>query len=398
MKGFIVAVFVGLTLFAGEPVPLDDKFARSEKCVSCHSHIVKEWKESWHAMSHYDNDEYFQKTIEYMARKMRTKSIDTLKVECARCHNPRVSVTETSVHDEVAAVMGLSSSSKIHEAIENDNLSEGINCAVCHNIDTIHDDSDSSIRGIGLVEWMKPGKMSGPFSDARSPYHKTEQRDFMSSDPNKLCFVCHANNRSVNGHIFSNTQEEYEQQKEAKLCIDCHMSEQEEGYASTLPANNGKPKKRLIRKHGFQGAHSPELLKGALDLSLRSVDNKLQIRLDNPNPHSVPTGYGGREIIVEVKFFGKKEYEVQTLSLTSQFLNKRKKKSVPHCATEIIENEFIPAKGKKVYRMSVPEGAKKVKVVVSFRLVNDDIVQILDLKEEIWSKKMLVSKKVMNLE
>ena len=397
MRLILSTIFTVLIAFGGEPVALNDMFAKSEKCVACHSHIVTEWKSSWHAKSHYSNDEYFQKTIEYMARKMRTKSIDTLKVECASCHNPRISVTKTSVDDEIAAVMGLNKGSKLHMATTNDNLNEGINCAVCHNIDTIHKNPDPTVRGIHLVEWMKAGKMSGPYDNAHSPYHKTEKRDFMSDDPNKLCFVCHANNRSVAGHVFSNTEEEYSKQKNAKLCVDCHMSEKEEGIASNLPIDNNEPRLRKVRKHGFQGAHSPELIKGALTLSLSLSNKKLQVRLDNPNPHNVPTGYGGREIGIDIQFLGDKSYRLKTLSLTSQFLNKRKKKSVPHCATVVTKNEFVPAMGKKVYALNIPKGAKSVNVKVYFSLVNKEIIKILKLKEDIWSKKMFVAQKWIDL-
>ena len=43
------------------------------------------------------------------------------------------------------------------------------------------------------VTWMKSGTMTGPYNDAKSPYHKVEARDFMDTNPNQLCFVCHAN-------------------------------------------------------------------------------------------------------------------------------------------------------------------------------------------------------------
>lgn len=110
----LLLMLVGVLLYgAGDPVALDEKFAKSEKCMTCHRSIVQDWQNSWHRMSHYGSNEYFQKTLDYMARKMRTKSLDTLKVECATCHNPRISVTKTTVHDEINAVMGLDKNSKV---------------------------------------------------------------------------------------------------------------------------------------------------------------------------------------------------------------------------------------------------------------------------------------------
>ncbi|MDD2567283.1 MAG: hypothetical protein PHS10_04795, partial [Thiovulaceae bacterium] len=79
-------------LFGAKPVEVGERFADSEKCKACHIHIVKDWEESWHAKSHYDKDEYLRATTEYVSRKTR-KSLNGVKVQCATCHNPRISVT-----------------------------------------------------------------------------------------------------------------------------------------------------------------------------------------------------------------------------------------------------------------------------------------------------------------
>lgn len=394
MKKIISLLMLGVYLFAGKPVALEEKFSSSDNCITCHAPIVKEWKKSWHAKSHFDSDEYFKKTVKYMARKMRSKNEDTLQVECASCHNPRISITETSADDEISAVMGLNS--KIKDAVNNAKLSEGINCVVCHNIDKIHDNEDESIRGIHLVTWMPSGIMSGPYSDAKSPYHKTKKRDFMSSNPNKLCFVCHANNRSVKGVVFSNTFEEYKKIENAPLCVECHMGKKKRGLASTL-AVDGKTKERKIRSHGFEGAHSSKMIKGALELKLKRKKSKLIIELHNPNPHNVPTGYGSREILVEVKYIGKTKFKTQSLSLTSSFLDRRNKVTVAHYAKEITKNDYVPARGKKVYTVSIPEDAKKVSVKVWYRLVNEDIANLLKLQEPRWTEKTLITKRTFSL-
>lgn len=394
MKTFVILLLMAVFVYGDKPVALQEKFSKSDNCVTCHAPIVKDWKKSWHSKSHFSSDEYFKKTIKHMARKMRSKNEDTLQVECATCHNPRIAITKTTADDEIAAVMGLST--KVKDAVNSAELSEGINCVVCHNIDKIHSNKDEAVRGIHLVKWMPSGVMSGPFSDAKSPYHKTKKRDFMSANPNKLCFVCHANNRSVKGVVFANTFEEYGKSKDAPLCVDCHMGKLEKGVASTL-AVNGKTKQRKVRKHGFAGAHSPKLIKGALELNLKRSKDKLRITLYNPNPHNVPTGYGSREIIIDVKYIGKEKYKEQSLSLTSSFLDRRNKPTVAHSAKKIVKNEFVPAQGKKVYMINIPKGAKKVSVKVWYRLVNEDIVTLLKLEEERWSERMLITKKIFKL-
>lgn len=392
MKLVSLLVLIVTLTYAGEPVPLDAKYAKSNKCMKCHFHIVREWKNSWHAKSHFENDEYFQKSIKYMARKVREKSIDTLQVQCAKCHNPRISITNTTADDEVAAYLKLKTHKPIENAVHSKDINEGINCAVCHNVDKIHRSSDPSVRGIELLEWLPAGKMSGPFDDAKSSYHQTYQRDFMTTKVNDLCLVCHANQRSFRGFTFSNTEKEYKNQKNPKLCVDCHMSEKKSGIASTQKIDNGKPKQRMVRAHGFKGAHTPDLIKGALNLSLQHVQNKLLIELANPNPHNVPTGYGGREIIIDVNYQNGSTTINKSVSLTSHYISKRKKKTIPECAVSATEDVSIPAMGKKVYKVDVPANVQKAVVTVYYRLVNDEIIGILDLKDAIWSKKMFVAK------
>ena len=137
MKIVIFVIVMFTSIFAGEPVALDQKYSKSQKCIACHKHMVEDWKDSWHAKSHFKNDEYYRKTLQYMGRKMRSKNVETLKVECATCHNPRISITSTNIDDEIASVMGLKS--RVSAAVNNSDLNEGINCAVCHNIDKIHE-------------------------------------------------------------------------------------------------------------------------------------------------------------------------------------------------------------------------------------------------------------------
>lgn len=224
MKIFISIALLLTTLFAAKAVEVGEMFSDSTKCKSCHLSIVKEWEDSWHAKSHYDNDEYLRATTDYVSRKTR-KSLNGVKVQCATCHNPRISVTSTGIDYEIMAVMNLDKNSEVNKALADDKISEGINCVVCHNIDQIHTDRGDDARGINRVSWTPSGIMTGPYDDAKSPYHKVEHRDFMSTNSDKLCFVCHASDKSVDGLVFTNMEDEY--QKGDKSCVDCHMGEKE---------------------------------------------------------------------------------------------------------------------------------------------------------------------------
>lgn len=389
-KHLLIFIFVG-TLFATQTVNVGEKFQNSDKCKSCHLQIVKEWEQSWHSKSHYDNNEYFKATTDYVSRKTR-KSLSGVQIDCATCHNPRISVTSTGIEHEIIAVMGLAKNTDAQKALDSDVISEGINCVVCHNIDKIHSDKDEKARGINRIEWTKSGVMVGPYPDASSPYHKVEYREYMDKDSNKLCFVCHANNRSSADLVFANMEEEYK--KETKLCVDCHMSSKKDGIASTLRLDNNKAKQREVREHTFFGAHDDNMWRDALGLSLEKKANETFITISNPNPHNIPSGFGSREIVVEVVFKNSNDIiKTKIISLTTYYKSKRAKPTIPHLAVESSEDLSIPAKGERVIKVSNENGAESVEVSLYYRLVNDEVRSILELKEPIWSHRSFIASK-----
>ena len=395
MKIIVSILLSTFVLYAAQVVEVGDRFKESAQCKTCHSHLVSDWENSWHAKSHYKNDEYFRASIDYVSRKTR-KSLNGVKIQCATCHNPRISVTSTGIDYEIMAVMGLDEGSEVNKALQSDVIDEGINCVVCHNIDKIHADKDQSFRGVHRIEWTKSGIMTGPYEDAHSPYHKVEHRDFMDEKSDQLCFVCHANDRSVDGFIFTNMQEEYVKAESQKSCVDCHMGEKREGYASTYKIDKGKAKLREIRSHGFVGAHTSELWKEALELSLWEKNGETILSLSNPHPHNIPSGFGSRELFIEAIYKkGSVVLDTKYISLTTHYKDKRGKATIPHLAVESSAAMSIPAKGKKLLKLAHVENADRVEVILSYRLVNDEVRSLLDLKEDIWAKKFFITSKTL---
>ncbi len=389
MKIVLIVFLLLSSLFGAKVVEQDEKYISSQKCKPCHIHIVRDWEKSWHHKSHYKNDEYFRATIDYISRKTR-KSLNSIKIKCAKCHNPRISVTSTSANYEIETLMNLSRDPNIEKAVNNKNISEGINCIVCHNIDKIHSDKNASVRGMDRVEWIEPGIMVGPFSDAFSPYHKTQQRDFMDKDPNTLCFVCHANDRSESGLIFTNMEKEYGNNKEK--CVECHMGPKRRYVAATLKLDHGKAKPRDIRNHKFSGAHVESFVFGALSVSLKQEKQNIFLTLYNSNPHNIPSGFGSRELIVDVYYKnGLNVMGKQRVSLTRYYKRKGDRTSVAHLAIKASEDTSVPAKGKKVIILDKLNGATSIEVKVYYRLVNDEVRKLLKLKDPIWSRKSLVT-------
>lgn len=395
MRYILILLFSITALFSATVVEVGERFQDSQSCKACHIHIVKEWEQSWHSKSHYKNDEYFRATTDYIKRKTR-KSLNSVKIECATCHNPRISVTATGMDYEIDSVMGLDKGSDVNKALASDSINEGINCVVCHNIDKIHTNKDDSVRGINRIEWTKSGVMSGPYNDSHSPYHKVEHRDFMDKNPDQLCFVCHANSKAGNGLVFADMKSEYK--KSDKRCVDCHMGERKEGVAATLRDANGNQTKRMIRSHGFQGAHTSGMWKDALALDIKQNNKELSIIIENHQPHNIPSGFGARELIVEISYkFKSKVISKKSLSLTRNYTSKRGKATIPHLAVKMSKDMSIPAQGKKVLKIPFVDGSTEVEVKLYYRLVNDEVRSILKLKEVIWSKKSFIASKKLRI-
>jgi hypothetical protein len=397
VRSLFVLLFMVTALFSAEVVALDKKYQKSKNCMPCHKQIVQDWQGSWHAKSHFNKDEYFKKSLEYVSRKSR-QSLNAVKVKCAKCHNPRISVTKTDESYEIAAVMGLDKESSVAKAVTSDTINEGINCVVCHNVDKIHYNYPKDKRGIERVEWTPSGVMTGPYKDAKSPYHKIVTHEFMNDKVNELCLVCHANDRSIHGLIFTDMEAQYKVSGSSEKCVSCHMGTPEKGVASNYPYYNGKTRTRLVRKHSFSGAHKAEMLKDALQLSLQEQHKRLAVTLINKLPHNIPSGFGARELLVVITFYNESGViEAKNVSLTRYYKRKKGRTSIPHTAIEMSSDTSIPAKSEVTLHLETPQSATRVKVDVFYRLVNDEVRHLLKLKEAIWSKKFPITSKEMKL-
>lgn len=382
MRFLWILLFV-LPLTAQE---IPDRCSSSVNCKSCHAHIVKDWQRSWHAKSHTDSNEYYRKTLEYIALK-QYKSTQLIQLECAACHSPRIGITSIENIEPLAYAFDLEDvNTEVGAAIEAETLKEGINCIVCHKIEAIHAPMDTTLRGNNMLTWLKPGVIGGPYKDSHATFHQSQQQRFFNN-PDKLCLVCHDNLTNSYGVAIGNTGEEYREVANKKQCVECHMGEKQKGFAALVPDANGEKKPREIRRHLFAGAHSNKLLKDALDVSTKIENNKLYVTLYNPNPHAVPTGFGGREIVVDVKFSN--GYS-KTKTLTGRYKNKKGRGTIPHLAVTQDLSEHIQANDSKTVVFEPFEETTPEEVTVSFRLVTEEIAVMLELTQPQWTQKRLI--------
>ncbi len=377
-------------LFASEEI--DPRYADSSKCMPCHTEITKSWKSSLHAMSHYSKNELYRKMIKHVAKK-RIQSFEQVEIRCAQCHNPHIAsaVSESDISD---ASFGITNE-KMREGLNQSFMKDGVNCIVCHNIEKIHFSDDPGKRGKDTIQWGSNDTMIGPFSDAKSPYHKTKSADFFKKDPNKLCFVCHYNERSPCRALIGSTGIEYQSSGSKTTCVECHMGAVKKGHAVqvNLGDRGTSDKIRELRSHLFAGARNSDILADAIDLSVIRKGKHIVATLENRTPHNVPTGFGGRQLIVTMKALDASGGLIQTQKkiLEARYIGKNGHETVPHLAKKILSDTRLKPNERRSMTFEVPTGAYEVIIDVSYRLISEKWIEKLKIQDEMFKKEYPVA-------
>ncbi len=385
----IVAMVWGVvTLSMGEE--LDKRWRSNKNCEACHQAISKKWETSRHANSHFSKNDLFKKSLEYIIRKNPTLILDEVKVECAQCHNPRLAKTDVSNEEKVALLFeDADTKKKFHKMLENTTMKNGINCLVCHNIDQIHLDKQKGSGGMKSVVFGPQGTMFGPFADAHSPYHKTEQRSHFVGDDPTLCFVCHYSQKNSNGlHVYA-TGIEYDRfATDNEGCKECHMSKRYKGVASNYSPSGGKPKERMVREHRFASVDNSNILNDYVSLKSHTEGDLFVIEVKNDAPHKIPTGYGLREIILTVIFMDKNDKVLKKIryTMSTKWADEEGKETIPHLAKKVLKDTRMNGKSTNAYKFRIPQGAVYAKYSLSYRLVPDGLAKELGITDPFFLK------------
>ncbi|NPA28971.1 MAG: hypothetical protein GXO33_02160 [Epsilonproteobacteria bacterium] len=360
---------------------IEARYADSGKCKPCHKTITEDWERSLHAKSHFSKNELYAKMLEYTARK-RHKSVASQEIRCAQCHNPHVS-DAVNEEEKFAAAFGLDSE-EVKKSMNSRFIKDGVNCIVCHNIKKIHRSKKAGKRGKDTVEWGPNDTMVGPFKDARSPYHKTAYAPFFKKDPNKLCFVCHYNERSVYGTIIGSTGPEYEKSGSKKACVECHMGPEVKGHSVQVALQNSTAgKSRTLRHHLFAGVRNSDIVADAIEMDYKQVGRKITVSVRNLVPHKLPTSFGGRMMRVTAvykdasgKILGEKSYDI-----TARYIDEKGRDTVPYLAKRVaFDNRLKPGETRKVV-FRAPKGSKTVDVTLRYYLLSPEWVEKLHIED-----------------
>ena len=403
MKYFVMCIILVTSLFSADEI--HKKWESNENCEACHMEISKKWETSRHAQSHFSKNDLFKKSLMYMVLKKSTLILDEVKMDCAKCHNPRIMKSDVDKEDKVALLLGNKSTTKEYTTILNSkNMKNGINCVVCHNIDKIHLDKKVGSTGMHNIDFGPQGTMYGPFDDADSPYHKTEQREHFTEDKPTLCFACHYSTKNHQGLEVYATGKEYDMfskdsQSNVEGCKSCHMSKKKKGVASNHAKVGETPKERMVRAHRFASVDNSNILNDHIDVKSTTEDDKFVISIKNNTPHKIPTGYGLREIILKVVYLDKNDKEVGKIKyvLGAKWKDEKGNDTIPHLAVKKVNDTRQEGKTTKKYIFPIPKGAVYAKYSFSYRLISEKMGKALNITDPFFLKEYTFSEQRVHL-
>jgi hypothetical protein len=395
LKGLIGVALILVSVEASKGI--DQKWQTNKNCEACHAEISKTWETSRHSNSHFSKNDLYKKTLEYMIARKPTLILDEVKVECAKCHNPRLTKKSVSNEEKFLLSMGGNDVAETyHKALNAAYVKNGINCIVCHNVDKIHLDKKKGSQGTNSIEFGSQGTMFGPFSNADSPFHKTEKRSHFVEDKPDLCFACHYSAKNSHGLEVYATGKEYDavvKSGEGKVegCRNCHMSKRETGHASNYAAAGEKPIERRVRKHRFTSVDNSNILSRYTHVEAVENGKTLDVTIKNNSPHKIPTGFGLREIVIDVQFLDPDNQVIGTRvkKISAIWKDEESKVTLPYLATSLAEDNRIEAMSSKTWHFMIPKGAKYAKYSIYYKLVGDKMAKEMGVSDKFFLKKYI---------
>ncbi len=247
----------GQTTLAHKNFLKDDDLGRSEFCgqAGCHPDIYKQWNESVHHFSSFNNP-YYRKSVELLIAEREVAPVRW----CASCH------------DAMVLYPGRMQDKKVID-MDHPNGQAGITCLSCHAIDALRD-----VKGNGRVVMAEPDEY--PFARSQSPMGKWIHNKLVKSKPEphrramlkpmhktpEFCGACHKVGipPEVNAYRWKRGQNQYDNWHNsgasgnivrsfylppvAKTCTECHMA--------LAPSNDEGNDNGFVRSHRFATANA----------------------------------------------------------------------------------------------------------------------------------------------
>ena len=395
MKNILILLFVFSTYLFSNNTEYAGGFSDAKQCLSCHSDQAHDWQTTWHSKSHYDSNPLYKSVVDYMS-KVKYQPKETILVQCAQCHNPTMSVKKIENEDSFALAkvfdVETSQTKIVDDSISDTKIKTGISCVICHRVDKVHESTNLKMRGYEAVEWVKGNVIVGPYdSEERTVFHNSQKREHFVN-PNKLCLVCHygsENEQKIKLYATGEEYNEYSGAEDKQTCAQCHMSSEKKGIIAPQIIRGGTtPIVRNLRSHLFAGARNSDILKNTFSINASSSENdKLIINIKNLTPHSAPTGFSARSIELKIDFLnGSTIIDTKVIKFESTYQDRHNKETLAYLANSLKSDTRIKPYEVKKYRVNKPNNAKIANIYITYRLVNENILKQLGLKDPIFTK------------
>jgi nitrate/TMAO reductase-like tetraheme cytochrome c subunit len=250
-----------------------DHYEPPKTCRSCHVDFYYQWTQAMMSQAythHWDEIEYFELAVPHAEKD---EMVAGVKAGCNGCHAP---------------IAFLAGDVPPPRPEENSRANESVSCDVCHTIAGFNGDTPYNFNYIS-----SPGKTKyGPKAGLESPYHLTQQLQFISTA--EFCGTCH-NEMSPYGVWVKSTHLEWKDgpySAQGVPCHQCHMPK-------ALGKNAIIAKEDWVAQHLFHGAHDPGKLAGAIEMRMHPDQREVEfdgtvavkVQLFNGKAgHKIPTG------------------------------------------------------------------------------------------------------------
>lgn len=310
-----------------------EDWTNSAKCKSCHSDIFEQWADSNHKNLVGTNPYYM--VLENLAAK---EEGEEFRKWCMGCHNPSAVTTglqkTTDTMDKFfdTGAKTLIEELKVHG---NSKLEEGVSCITCHRITKVENAGGNASYTLNITEREKYA-----FEDSNSEMGQWLSEKFINSKPKAhkesymkpvykdaaYCASCHDEFSPGNASEIVSTFKEWEKSpfnnpenpSKHKSCIDCHMTNLQEGKFSPLKgfSTDGGKIKDDVKVHYFAGSNhflsglksktheeqTLQLLKMSAKLDVDIKEREIIIGVTNVGAgHHLPTGVADfRELWLDI--------------------------------------------------------------------------------------------------
>jgi len=349
-------------------ISLNAKYMDSKSCKECHDNIYYEHTSSMHSNSSLFKDEFH--------RKMKELNYPTT-YDCARCHTPGAKNLAELISGE-------------NQPSHNIRELDGVSCLYCHQIAKIQ---KGHKQNKNITTFDRPGKQMVYGTLKRTDVN--DKHDSFSLNPiyknSTVCMGCHSHKRN-DTHDVEVCQISMNMEKQTD-CIGCHMQKSPGGVTKL-----NKKGRKEYSSHEFLGIKSRELIKKAVELSLKQNGKDIELTIKNKMGHQIllqpmrlkyVKTVVTREGTVIWENFKKSPYEDKEVTFSKLFEDETGKQVYPPKASKIKYYTNLDMDKSKTVVYHVPD-IQKGDIVISTWFsypIRPSLAKELDITDQKMTKK-----------